>query len=66
MNKLISVMACLSAASLVHGATLTQADYARAERFLWWNADRYVVNGNIKHHWIGTEDRAWYLRTNAT
>jgi dipeptidyl-peptidase-4 len=37
-------------------------DYKRAERFLYWNADGYVANGNIKHHWIGSSDRFWYLR----
>jgi len=56
----------LLAYSLASGAaTLTTADYSRAERFLWWNAERYVINGDIQHHWIGNEDRFWYLRANA-
>lgn len=38
-------------------------DYARAERFLYWNKDRFIVNADIQHHWIGAEDRFWYLRT---
>lgn len=44
---------------------VSEDGYARAERFLRWNESRYVLNGDIKHHWIGTEDRLWYLRTNA-
>lgn len=41
---------------------VTAADYARAERFLWWNMDRYVANVDIQHHWIGATDRLWYRR----
>jgi len=44
-------------------ATVTAADYARAERFLPWNEDRYILNGEVQPHWIGTQDRLWYLRT---
>ncbi|MBS0420873.1 MAG: DPP IV N-terminal domain-containing protein [Proteobacteria bacterium] len=36
--------------------------YARAERFLSWNADEYARNLDIDHHWIGTSDRFWYAR----
>ena len=25
----------------------------------------YVDNADIEHHWIGTEDKFWYRRTNA-
>lgn len=45
-------------------AALTPADYARAERFLSWNKERYVVNADIQHYWIGAKDQFWYLRTN--
>jgi dipeptidyl-peptidase-4 len=45
---------------------VTRQDYARAERFLSWNKDRYVLNADIQHHWIGQEDRFWYMRTTAT
>src|SRR5688572_27617462 len=64
----------LLACSILFGVTqtyaqaspaLTAADYARAERFLSWNKDRYVANADIQHHWIGSEDRFWYRRTNA-
>lgn len=41
---------------------MTFADYARAERFLSWNKDRYVRNADIQPHWIGKEDRFWYWR----
>lgn len=40
-------------------------DYARAERFLSWNKDKSVLNADVQHHWIGNEDRFWYLRTSA-
>jgi dipeptidyl-peptidase 4 len=47
-----------------NGATgATSEDYARAERFLSWNKDRYVINADIQHSWVGGEDRFWYLRT---
>ena len=42
---------------------LTAEDYARAERFMPWNESVYMINGDIQHHWIGAEDRFWYLRT---
>jgi dipeptidyl-peptidase-4 len=45
--------------------TVTSADYAKAERFLRGHMPQYVDNADIEHHWIGTEDRFWYLRTNA-
>lgn len=41
------------------------SDYARAERFLSWNKDKFVRNADIQHHWIGSEDRFWYLRVSA-
>jgi dipeptidyl-peptidase 4 len=41
---------------------VTSADYARAERFLSWNQDRFVVNADIQHHWIDG-NRFWYPRT---
>ena len=45
-------------------AKLTAADYARAERFLRGHMPLYVDNADIEHHWIGTEDKFWYRRTN--
>lgn len=44
-------------------ATLTAEDYARAERFIFWNYHKYVDNADIRHYWIGDEDRFWYRRT---
>lgn len=41
-------------------------DYARAERFLSWNKDKSVLNADLQHHWIGAEDRFWYLRASET
>src|SRR4051812_25833666 len=45
-------------------SAVTKDDYERAERFLWWNENSYVVNGSIEQHWIGSENRFWYLRKN--
>ncbi len=45
---------------------VTAEDYARAERFIDWNKDRYTRNTTLEHHWIGREDRFWYLRTTGT
>lgn len=36
--------------------------YARAERFLSWNADKYARNLDVDYHWIGTADAFWYAR----
>jgi dipeptidyl aminopeptidase/acylaminoacyl peptidase len=59
----------LHAASVLFGVSCVSAavsdDYARAERFLPWNRDRYVANADIQHHWIEGQDRFWYVRTNA-
>lgn len=48
------------------GPSVSADVYARAERFLFWHAPQYVINGDIRPHWIGTEDRFWYLRTAAS
>lgn len=56
----------LSAPVPDESAGVTAEDYSRAERFLHWNRDRYVFNADIQHHWIGGEDRFWYLRTKAS
>jgi dipeptidyl-peptidase 4 len=40
--------------------------YARAERFLPWNADKYARNSNVDHQWIGTTDTFWYARRTET
>jgi dipeptidyl-peptidase-4 len=45
--------------------TVTAVDYDRAERFLRGHMPQYVANADIEHHWIGPEDKFWYLRTNA-
>jgi dipeptidyl-peptidase 4 len=45
--------------------SVSAADYDRAERFLRGHMPRYVDNADIEHHWIGTEDKFWYLRVNA-
>src|SRR5690242_13943541 len=42
---------------------LSAADYARAERFLPWNEQKYLLNGNVGPRWIAGQDRFWYRRT---
>ncbi|WP_204844768.1 S9 family peptidase [Paremcibacter congregatus] len=37
-------------------------NYERAERFLHWNADKYVRNGKVNHHWVEDSDLFWYAR----
>lgn len=39
--------------------------YARAERFLFWNSDKFCLNLEIDYHWIGATDSFWYLRRTA-
>jgi dipeptidyl aminopeptidase/acylaminoacyl peptidase len=46
-------------------APLSAEVYGRAERFLSWNKDKYLLNADIRHHWIPGSDRFWYLRTNS-
>jgi dipeptidyl-peptidase-4 len=41
------------------GATVTVADYERAERFMSWNANRLVSNGPVSPNWLAG-DRFWY------
>jgi dipeptidyl-peptidase 4 len=41
---------------------LTGEDYARAERFFHWNADKYIANAAVRHQWIGETDSFWYQR----
>jgi dienelactone hydrolase len=45
-------------------ASVSAADYARAERFLRGHMAQYVDNADIEHHWIEPEDKFWYRRTN--
>lgn len=40
---------------------ISAEDYARGERFLPWNASKYVGNGEVSHRWIHGTDRLWYL-----
>lgn len=51
-------------ASSAPATQLTAADYARAERFLFTNKDKYLPRGEIQHRWIEGQDRFWYRRTN--
>lgn len=39
---------------------LTDLDYARAERFLPWNAERLVFGLSVEPHWLDDGQRYWY------
>ncbi len=43
-------------------ATVTWGDYARAERFLPWNATKLIFNAEVHPNWIAGSDRFWYHR----
>lgn len=58
------LLAAESTVALAAEPSVTAGDYRRAERYINWNARDYIVNAEIQHHWIGREDRLWYLRTN--
>lgn len=46
-----------------HRPALTREEYARAERFLPWNAERRVVGAEVDPHWNDRGDAFWYWRT---
>ena len=61
----LMLMGLNAAAASESPKAVTAADYARAERFLRGHMPQYVDNADIEHHWIGAEDKFWYLRTNS-
>jgi len=44
------------------GATVTAADYARAEQFLGYNTGPHVLHADVHPTWV-TKDRFWYRTT---
>lgn len=46
-------------------ATVTAADYARAEQFLGYNTTPLVANGPVQANWLA-DDRFWYRNATAT
>lgn len=46
-------------------ATVTAADYARAEQYLGYNATPLVSNGPVQANWL-PDDRFWYRSVTAT
>jgi dipeptidyl aminopeptidase/acylaminoacyl peptidase len=58
----LSLLAALSAAAQTK--TLTAADYARAEKFMGYNANPLVYNAGVRPTWI-SDDRFWYRTTTA-
>src|SRR5579859_1719999 len=47
---------------LLAGAQGTQADYARAEKFLPPNVRHLVAEADVSPHWIEQTSRFWYLK----
>lgn len=42
--------------------TVSAEAYRRAERFLYGNQSKYLLNHGISPHWIADQDRFWYRR----
>lgn len=59
------IASCSATAWAGQRAAVTAADYARAERLLPWNQGKYLLNGDLQHHWLEGQDRFWYRRTDA-
>jgi len=62
---LTSLIACTTPhhetrAPVASDLRISAEDYARAERFLPWNTDKYIINADLKHHWIGDTDSFLY------
>src|SRR5262245_63799405 len=57
---LVLVLSAVSA--LGQTRTLTAEDYARAEKFLSYNANPLVLHGNVRPTWL-PDDRFWYRVT---
>ena len=55
-----------SGTATVVDQTLTPERYARAERFLPWNATRLLYNMSVDPHWIDGTDTFWYRGETAT
>jgi dipeptidyl aminopeptidase/acylaminoacyl peptidase len=48
--------------SIAKTTILTAVDYQRAEQFLSWNKDEYILNDRITPNWVPDKDGFWYLR----
>ena len=69
MSRIIVAIAVLFAASTLTGsaqtrATVTVADYERAEKFLNYNTNPLVSNGSVRANWL-PDDRFWYRNQTA-
>ena len=62
----VAAVAILSSASLLaqSRATVTVADYERAEKFLSYNTNPLVTNGPVRPNWL-PGDRFWYRNQTA-
>jgi len=56
----LALLAAVSPLAAQHQhPVVTEADYARAERFMPWNANRLVYNASVRPHWL-PNDAFWY------
>ncbi|MEM6415962.1 MAG: prolyl oligopeptidase family serine peptidase [Pseudomonadota bacterium] len=42
--------------------TVTESDYARADQFLAWRKDNFILNDRVRPNWIREGDDFWYKR----
>jgi hypothetical protein len=54
----IAIMA-MSVAGPLSAQQVTETEYARADQFLAWNANRLVTGTQVTPHWL-SGDRFWY------
>src|SRR5690348_9412366 len=63
--RVLLIASTLAAATSGRCASLSGDDYARAERFLAWNQEKLLPNGDVLHHWLARGDRFWYRHADA-
>jgi len=62
IRRTFLVIVLSAASALAQTRTLTADDYARAEKFLSYNANPLVLHGNVRPTWL-PDDRFWYRVT---
>src|SRR5262245_9249234 len=62
IRRTFLVIVLSAASALAQTRTLTADDYARAEKFLGYNANPLVLHGSVRPTWL-PDDRFWYRVT---
>jgi len=67
LRSLLSVTVCwLAVAQAAEQSSRVGVDaYARAERFLYWNADKYIRNAEVAPLWVGPDSFVYVQQTAA-